>query len=74
MRRSPDQTTDSKKRNQAMMEELRDRKSKLSHEWIKGPSGVSYLCPTGSVEDKSSATDDDLKAVCVEESANPQND
>lgn len=57
-----------------MMEETRERKSKISYEWIQGPSGTSYLCPAGSVADKKSASDSDLKAVCVEESNNPQND
>ena len=48
---------------------------KKGFEWIKSDkTGVSYLCPVGSIKDKSSATDEDLKKVCVDESQNPQND
>ena len=57
-----------------MMEETAKRKAKLGYEWIQAPSGNSYLCPTGSVADKKSASDADLRAACVEESGNPQND
>jgi hypothetical protein len=48
---------------------------KKGFEWIKSDkSGTSYLCPVGSIKDKSKATDEDLKKVCVDESQNPQND
>ena len=54
---------------------IEERKKRLGYEWIKSEkTGVSYLCPVGSIEDKASATDEDLKKVCVDESANPQND
>lgn len=56
-------------------ENIADRKKKLGFEWIKSEkTGVSYLCPKGSIKDKKSATDADLKKVCVDESTNPQND
>lgn len=44
------------------------------YEWIKAASGNSYLCPLGSIADKSKASEADLKKVCVDESASPQND
>jgi hypothetical protein len=54
---------------------LEERKMNLGYEWIKSEAtGTSYLCPVGSIKDKASATDEELKAVCVDESNNPQND
>jgi len=56
-------------------ENIAKRKSGLSYEWIKSEkSGVSYLCPVGSIKDKKKASDEDLKKVCIDESMNPQND
>jgi hypothetical protein len=56
-------------------ENIAERKKKLGYEWIKSDkTGVSYLCPVGSIKDKSKATDQDLKKVCIDESMNPQND
>ena len=56
-----------------MTEEKKDKKK--GFEWIRSQkTGVSYLCPVGSIKDKSKATDADLKKVCVDESNNPQND
>ena len=44
-------------------------------EWIQSQNtGNSYLCPVGSIQDKTHATDAQLKKVCVDESRNPQND
>lgn len=54
---------------------LKERKKGLGYEWIKSEaSGNSYLCPVGSIKDKKTATDQELKDVCVDESTNPQND
>lgn len=54
---------------------LEERKRGLGYEWIKSETtGNSYLCPVGSIKDKKNATDRELKEVCVDESANPQND
>ena len=54
---------------------VQERKQGLGYEWIKSEAtGNSYLCPVGSIKDKATATDEDLKAVCVDESNNPQND
>lgn len=48
---------------------------KKGFEWIRSnKSGTSYLCPIGSIKDKSSASDEELKSVCVDESKNPHND
>ena len=52
-----------------------DEKTKKGFEWIKSKeSGTSYLCPTGSIQDKNTATEEELKNACVDESNNPQND
>lgn len=54
---------------------MADEKSKKGFEWIKSKeSGTSYLCPVGSIKDKNTASEEDLKKVCVDESNNPQND
>jgi hypothetical protein len=56
-------------------DDLEERKKGLGYEWIKSEAtGNSYLCPVGSIKDKENATDEELKAVCVDESTNPQND
>jgi len=50
-------------------------KTRQGYEWIKSKaSGVSYLCPAGSIRDKSKASEAQLKKACVDESKNPQND
>ena len=57
------------------MGEPEKSEGKKGFEWIKSKkSGTSYLCPVGSIKDKTAATDEDLKKVCVDESQNPQND
>ena len=54
---------------------VEERKKRLGYEWIKSnATGTSYLCPVGSIKDKKKATDKELKSVCVDESANPQNE
>jgi hypothetical protein len=54
---------------------MAEEQSKKGFEWIKSDkTGISYLCPVGSIKDKSKATDEDLKKVCIDESQNPQND
>ena len=58
-----------------MTGEGKEPKTKQGFEWIKSEkTGTSYLCPVGSIKDKANASDEDLKKVCVDESANPQND
>ena len=55
-----------------MSDEIRMRKINLGLNWVKAESGVTYLCPAG--EDFSNATEDELRARCINESLNPQND
>jgi len=56
------------------MSEYNERKQNIGVQWIKAKeSGRSYLCPVGSVN-KETATESELKAACVDESDNPQND
>jgi len=58
-----------------MDKETMEKKARLGFEWIKSQqSGVSYLCPLGSIRDKKNVTEEQLKQVCVDESKNPQND
>ena len=58
-----------------MDKETQEKKARLGFEWIRSKeSGVSYLCPLGSIRDKGKATEAQLKQACVDESNNPQND
>ena len=57
------------------MSNYQQRKQGLGVEWIKSKeSGRTYLCPTGAIGNKGSATEDELRAACLDESQNPQND
>ncbi len=56
-----------------MSKDINESTGRQNFEWIQGDSGTSYLCPKGSV-DKDSASEDELKAACVDESNNPHND
>lgn len=55
-----------------MIEEIKARKINLGINWVKTESGNTYLCPAG--EDFSGASEGELRARCVNESHNPQND
>ena len=53
--------------------EEHELKGRQGFEWIKAKSGNTYLCPVGSIVDKTKAIEEDLRKVCVDESIN-QND
>ncbi|MEE4270560.1 MAG: hypothetical protein V2I67_02730 [Thermoanaerobaculales bacterium] len=55
-----------------MNDDIRSRKINLGINWIKSDSGSTYLCPAG--RNLTGASDEELRALCVEESSNPQND
>jgi len=55
-----------------MNEEIRARKINLGINWVKSESGSTYLCPTD--RDFSDASEEELRAHCIDESANPHND
>ena len=57
-----------------MTENLNEFKKQLSVKWIKAKSGATYLCPVSSLDRIEDANEDQLRMICVEESANPQND
>ena len=57
-----------------MTEEMNAFKKQLSVTWIKAKSGSTYLCPVDSLDRMDNPTEEQLKTICVEESANPQND
>ena len=57
-----------------MTEEMNAFKKQLSVKWIKAKSGSTYLCPVDSLDRMDNPTEEQLKTICVEESANPQND
>jgi hypothetical protein len=57
-----------------MPEELNEFKRELGVKWIKSDSGSTYLCPVESLKRLENPTDEQLKMICVDESANPQNE
>jgi len=54
--------------------EISEITTRQGYEWIKAKSGVSYLCPMGSIKDRNTVSEAELKKACVDESSNPQND
>jgi hypothetical protein len=48
-------------------------KKQLGVKWIKAASGNTYLCPTRYLAGIDSPSEDQLKALCVDESKDPQN-
>ena len=48
-------------------------KRELSVKWIKADSGNTYLCPVAALDRLNNPSEDQLKMICVEESANPEN-
>jgi hypothetical protein len=57
-----------------MAEELNEFKRELGVKWIKSDSGTTYLCPVEALKKLKDPTEEQLKMICVDESANPQND
>jgi hypothetical protein len=57
-----------------MTETMTVFKRQLSVKWIKGKAGNTYLCPVDALEKISDPSEEQLRLICVEESANPQND
>ncbi len=49
-------------------------KKEIGVKWIKAKSGVTYLCPVNALKRLSNPTEEQLKTICVDESANPQNE
>lgn len=46
----------------------------LSVKWVKGSSGTTYLCPVDLLKNRGKLTEEELKQLCLDESANPHND
>jgi hypothetical protein len=57
-----------------MIDAQNEFKKELGVKWVKADSGAPYLCPTAALSRLNQPTEKDLKMICVEESANPQND
>ena len=49
-------------------------KKELSVKWIKADSGNTYLCPVDALERIDNPSEGQLRMICIDESANPQND
>lgn len=49
-------------------------KQSLGVKWVKGASGITYLCPVDALNRLDNPTEAQLKMICVDESENPQND
>ena len=48
-------------------------KKELSVKWIRGASGNTYLCPVNALDRFDNPSEEQLRAICVDESQNPQN-
>lgn len=57
-----------------MNEQLNEFKKELSVKWVKAESGNTYLCPVKALNRLDKPKEQDLKTICVDESANPQNE
>jgi hypothetical protein len=57
-----------------MFEEISNRKASLGYRWIQSQNGNTYLCPTSRYSELRDASDEKLRATCIDESMNPQND
>jgi len=57
-----------------MFEEIKNRKAGLGYVWIRSESGSTYLCPASAAAGLTSASDEDLSTIGVDESLNPHND
>lgn len=57
-----------------MNDNLNEFKKELSVKWVKGESGMTYLCPMDALKKLDKPSEQDLKKICVDESRNPQND
>ena len=57
-----------------MPEEINEFKRALGVKWIKSDSGNTYLCPVEALKRLENPTEEQLKMICVDESANPQNE
>ena len=55
------------------MSNLNSFKKELGVRWIQADSGNTYLCPVGAIDGLENASEDELRARCVDESTNPQN-
>ena len=56
-----------------MSEEKNEFKRELNVKWIKATSGNTYLCPVDALDRLNEPTEKELKLICVDESANPEN-
>jgi hypothetical protein len=57
-----------------METEPKIEKREIAVKWIKASSGNTYLCPVAAIKRIQNPTEEQLKMICVDESANPQND
>jgi hypothetical protein len=60
--------------DEKMFEKTSSRKADLGFRWLRSKSGTTYLFPTSHYAELRDAADDELRATCIDESMNPQND
>ena len=48
-------------------------KRDLGFRWIKAETGNTYLCPASSLSGDDNLSEQQLRALCVDESQDPQN-
>ena len=57
-----------------MVDQDKTYKQELTVQWINAESGTTYLCPVTALQRLDTPTEDQLKLICVDESANPHNE
>ena len=48
--------------------------TEINVKWVKAESGNTYLCPASEARNFDNPSEDELRAVCVDESENPHNE
>ena len=56
-----------------MADKTEEFQKQLGVKWIKAKSGNTYLCPVDALKRINDPKEDELKLICVDESANPEN-
>ena len=56
-----------------MSDKKEEFKREIGVKWIKAKSGSTYLCPVDAYTRLEKPTEEQLKMICVDESANPEN-
>jgi hypothetical protein len=68
---STTETTETDKEREG--KEMKAHVSKNQRKWIKAKSGNVYVCPVNALPNPETATEEELKAHCLDDSRRPDN-